>query len=61
MAEFLHEITKKREEHIRINTMINAQDIWANEEVMEPSPAWQQVLLREAQRNWLPPAGEEPF
>ena len=61
MAEFLHEIIKKREEHARIDAMINSQDRWASEEVMEPAPVWQQVLLREMQRDWTPPAGEEPF
>jgi hypothetical protein len=61
MAKFLHEITKKREEEARINTMINSQDTWANEEVMLPAPVWQQELLREMQRRWLPPAEERPF
>lgn len=61
MANFLHEITKKREEEARINTMINSQDRWASEEVMEPAPVWQQELLREMQRRWLPPEGERPF
>lgn len=61
MAEFLHEIIKKREEHARIDAMINAQDIWASEEVMEPAPVWQQDLLHEMQRQWLPPEQERPF
>ena len=61
MANFLHEITKKREEEARINTMINSQDTWANEEVMEPAPVWQQELVREMQRRWLPPEEERPF
>jgi len=61
MAEFLHEIIKKREEHARIDAMINAQDRWASEEVMEPAPVWQQELLREMQRQWLPPEQERPF
>jgi hypothetical protein len=61
MAEFLHEITKKRDEQARIDTMINSQDTWANEEVMEPVPLWQQELTREMQRRWLPPEEERPF
>ena len=61
MADFLHEITNKREEHTRINTMINNQDAWANEEVMEPAPAWQQALERDILASYLPPAGREPF
>jgi hypothetical protein len=71
MADFLHEIIKKREEHTRISTMINNQDVWANEEVMEPIPVWEQELMREVARQWtdpagvagqwIPPAGEEPF
>ena len=61
MANFLHEITKKREEEARINTMINSQDRWASEEVMEPAPVWQQELLRDMQRRWLPPVEERPF
>ena len=61
MAEFLHEITKKRDEQTRIDTIINNQDRWANEEVMEPAPVWQQELVREMQRRWLPPEEERPF
>jgi hypothetical protein len=61
MAEFLHEITKKRDEQARIDTLINNADPWANEEVMEPVPVWQQELTREMQRQWLPPEEERPF
>jgi hypothetical protein len=61
MADFLHEIIKKREEHTRISTMINNQDVWANEEVMEPLPAWQRVSERDILASYLPPAGREPF
>lgn len=71
MADFLHEITNKRDEHARIDAMINSQDTWANEEVMEPIPAWEQELMREiarqwtdpagVARQWLPPEGDEPF
>jgi hypothetical protein len=42
MAEFLHEITKKREEVARIDAMINRQDTWASEEVMLPE--WERIL-----------------
>ena len=71
MAEFLHELTKKREENARIDAMILAQDArgvdpWAREEVM--LPAWERALYAS-----MPPPpltlrqdtswdiGEEPF
>ena len=57
MANFLHEITNKREEHIRMNTMINNLDIWANEEVMEPAPPWPLTLQQDT--SW--DIGQGPF
>lgn len=55
MAEFLHEITKKRDEQARIDTLINNQDPWTNEDA--PMSAWERSLIA----SYLPPAGEEPF
>jgi len=67
MADFLHEITKKREENARIDAMIIAQGMWdTQEEVMLPE--WERVLYAS-----IPPPpltlrqdtswdiGEEPF
>lgn len=64
MAEFLHEIIKKRDEHARIDAMIHARDPWADEEVMEPEPAWQQQLIREMQVQmsyWISQPQGRPF
>jgi hypothetical protein len=56
MAEFLHEITKRREETARIDAMIIAQGMWDTQEEVMP-PVWERVLAAAL----LPPAGEEPF
>jgi hypothetical protein len=53
MAEFLHEITKKREEEARINTLINNEDVRLSMEMRE----WERCLIA----SFVPPAGEEPF
>ena len=50
MAEFLHQITKKREDDARINAMIQAQEAVT-------IPEWERLLTA----AFLPPAGEEPF
>lgn len=56
MAEFLHQIIKKREEEARIDAMIIAQGMWDTQEEVMP-PAWERALITAL----LPPAGEEPF
>jgi hypothetical protein len=56
MAEFLHEITKKREEVARIDAMIIAQGMWDTQEEVMPS-----ALERDLLASYLPPLGNEPF
>ena len=55
MAEFLHEITKRREEVARIDAMIIAQGMWDTQEEVMPS------LLERELLQYLPPVGDEPF
>lgn len=56
MAEFLHEIIKKREEYARMDAMIIAQGMWDTQEEVMPS-----ALERDLLASLLPPAGNEPF
>jgi hypothetical protein len=71
MAEFLHELTKKREENARIDAMIIAQGGWDTQEEVMP-PAWERALYTPIPRpltladypsrqdtSW--DIGEEPF